>query len=110
VVLSKLPRFRFASKVKSVGFVLSLALRGPTPLASSPWHPAQFSMYSAWPLSASCASALPDRSHYKGRSAQCHPYRFPNRSHAQPFSDKDLQLPADLLPVFDSNQKTRGCA
>jgi hypothetical protein len=22
------------------------------------------------------------------------------------FADKDLQLPADLLPVFDSNQET----
>jgi Flp/Fap pilin component len=34
------------------------------------------------------------------------PRRSPDGSHAQAFTDEDLQLPADLLPVFDSNQET----
>ena len=38
-----------------------------------------------------------DRSHQKGGGAQPYRYRSPNRSHAQAFRSKDVQLPENLL-------------
>src|SRR6516162_1971633 len=95
--------------VKSAGLVLSLALKGPAPLASAPWHPAQFSMYSAWPLSASCANAPPIAAIRKAAAHSLTDIGLPIVLMSGRFRNKDLQLPADSLSVFDSNQESTVC-
>ena len=88
---------------------MSFALKGPAPLASAPWHPAQFSMYSAWPLSASCANAPPIAAIRKAAAHSLADIGLPIVLMSGRFRNKDLQLPADSLSVFDSNQESTVC-
>jgi hypothetical protein len=64
-------------------------------------------MYSVLPLSASCPNALAAAAIKNAAAHRPADIDLPIGLMSRRFGSKDLQLPVELLPVFDSNQENR---